>query len=92
MKLIANNGEVLAEWTPYAGKRNLYCSGGFGLMLTRKAMERCLRADDTQTIDIFEKKKIESGAVPAVKEEAAPVPVVEEEKEETGFSLFGMRF
>lgn len=91
MKLIGNNGEVLAEWTPYAGKRNLYCAGGFGLMLTRKAMERCLRADDTETMDMF-KKNIEAAAVPTVQEEAAPVPAIEEEKEETGFSLFGMRF
>lgn len=53
MKLIANNGEVLAEWIPTAGKRNLYCHGGFGLMLTRKAMEMCIRADDTETIDMF---------------------------------------
>lgn len=82
MKLIGNNGEVLAEWTPFAGKRNLYCAGGFGLMLTKKAMERCLRADDIQTIDMFEEKKVEAAAVPAV----------QEEKEETGFSLFGMRF
>lgn len=85
MKLIGNNGEVLAEWTPYEGKRNLYCSGGFGLMLTKRALERCLRADDTQTIDMFEEKKVEAVAVPAVKEQ-------KEEKQENGFSLFGMRF
>lgn len=51
MKLIANNGEVLAEWTATAGKRNLYCKGGFGLMLTRRAMDRCIRADDVETIE-----------------------------------------
>ena len=82
MKLIAENGEVLAQWTPYAGKRNLYCSGGFGLMLTRKAMERCLRADETQTKDLFDEKKIEAVAVPAV----------DEEKKENVISLFGMIF
>lgn len=54
MKLIGNNGETLAEWDPVAGKRNLYCSGGFGLMLTKKAMERCIRADDVETKDLFE--------------------------------------
>ena len=53
MKLIANNGEVLAEWTPSGTKRNLYFSGGFGLMLTKKALARCVRADDVETLDLF---------------------------------------
>lgn len=61
MKLIANNGEVLAEWTA-AGKRNIYCKGGFGLMLTKRALARCVAADDVETIDMFT-------AVPLIEEE-----------------------
>ena len=84
MKLIANNGEVLAEWNTFSGKRNLYCHGGFGLMLTKKAMERCIRADDQQSYDLFDKEvdKVE-------KKETAPADVPENE---STFKLFGMEF
>ena len=73
MKLIANNGEVLAEWTPQGTKRNLYCAGGFGLMLTKRALARCIRADGTQTYDIFKahdpaQDHVESGADPEQEE------------------------
>ena len=54
MKLIANNGEVLAEWTPDGTKRNLYCAGGFGLMLTKRALARVMAAEDDQKPDLFE--------------------------------------
>ena len=84
MKLIANNGEVLAEWEVCAGKRNLYCHGGFGLMLTKRALARCVMADDTETGDLFKS----SDPVPEQAEAAA----VQEEKEEqkSVFRLFGL--
>lgn len=87
MKLIGNNGEVLAEWTATAGKRNLYCHGGFGLMLTRKALERCVRADDTETIDIF---KVPDLSTEFVKAAAVPKREEEQKEQKSVFRLFGL--
>lgn len=79
MKLIANNGEVLAEWTPEGTKRNLYCAGGFGLMLTKRALARCIRADDVETIDMSKASdQVEAAAVP------------EREDQERIFRIFGL--
>lgn len=84
MKLIANNGEVLAEWTAAGGKRNLYCHGGFGLMLTRKALARCIRADDVETIDMFKA----TDPVPAPDQVEADAVQEQKEKQKSVFSLF----
>lgn len=79
MKLIGNNGEVLAEWTA-GGKRNLYCHGGFGLMLTKRALARCVAADDVETLDMFKASdsapdQAEADAFPdAVKKEGVASP------------------
>lgn len=83
MKLVGRNGEVLAEWTA-GGKRNLYCHGGFGLMLTKRALARCVAADDIETLDMFKS----SDHVPEQAEAAA----VHEQKQEqeSVFRLFGL--
>lgn len=83
MKLIGNNGEILAEWDAVAGKRNLYCKGGFGLMLTKRALCRCVAADDVESGDLFQS----SDNVPEQVEAAA---VTEREEQKSVFRLFGL--